>query len=60
MKENILDKNLRGMTDAIRRNEITSVELVQGFLDRIEKVNSSLNAVVSINTEIALKLARQF
>jgi amidase len=55
--EDILDRNLRGMTEAVRRNEITSVDLVQGFLDRIEKVNSSLNAVVSINTEIALKLA---
>ena len=55
--EDILDRNLREMTEAVRRNEITSVKLVQGFLERIEKVNSSLNAVVSINTEIALKLA---
>ena len=53
----ILDKNLRDMAQAVRQGEITSVALVQGFLDRIAQVNPSLNAVVSTNTEIALKQA---
>ncbi len=57
MMEDILDSSLREMAAAVRSNQITSVALVQGFIDRIAQVNSALNAVVSINTEMALKQA---
>ena len=53
----ILDKNLRGIAQSIIQGEITSVALVQGFLDRIDKVNPVLNAFVLSNAEIALKQA---
>ncbi len=55
--EDILDSSLPDMAAGIQNKEVTSVQLVQGFLDRIEKVNDQLNAVVLSNAERALKLA---
>ena len=55
--DNILDFSLEDMALAVRNKEIKSVQLVQGFLDRIEKVNKPLNAVVLSNAEQALKMA---
>ena len=43
---------------AIRRGEISSEELVQVYLDRIEEVNPALNAVVQVRAEEALAEAR--
>jgi amidase len=55
--DSTLDSTLREMAQAIQQGEVTSVALVQGFLDRIASVNPALNAVVLMNTEIALKQA---
>jgi amidase len=43
---------------AIRRGEITSLELTKHILDRIERYNPTLNAVVTILGEDALNRAR--
>ncbi len=53
----ILDRPLDELAAAIRSKEIRSVQLVRGYLDRIEKVNDKLNAVVCSNAEIAMKQA---
>lgn len=56
--DEILDRPIRGLAAAIREGEITSVELVSRFLERIQAVNPKLNAVVQLIPEIALKHAR--
>ena len=43
---------------AIRRKEISSLELTEAYLDRIEKVNTKLNAYVRTTPELALEQAR--
>ena len=43
---------------AIRRKEVSSVEVVQSFLRRIETINPKLNAVVQLDRERALAAAR--
>jgi amidase len=43
---------------AIRAKEISSVEVVQAFLERIAAVNPALNAVVQLRAEAALAEAR--
>ena len=55
----IFDKTLTEIANAVRQKEIKSVDLVRGFLDRIEKVNGQLNAVVLSNAEHAIKLAEK-
>lgn len=55
----IFDRPLKEIANAVRQKEIKSVDLVRGFLDRIEKVNDQLNAVVLSNAEHAMKLAEK-
>src|SRR6266849_4188271 len=43
---------------AIRRGEVSSTELTQAHLERIEKLNPKLNAYVLTTPEIALEQAR--
>ena len=42
---------------AVRRKEISSVELTKAYLDRIDKLNPKLNAYVLITAEVALAQA---
>jgi amidase len=44
---------------AIRAKEITSEEVVEAYLDRIEKVNPKLNAVVQLTADAARTQARE-
>ena len=46
------------MADALRRQEISATELITLHLDHIEAVNPSINAVVTLAAERALKEAR--
>jgi amidase len=46
------------LTAAIRRREVSSVEVVESFLRRIEAVNPKLNAVVQLDADTALTAAR--
>ena len=43
---------------AIRQKEVSSIEIVESFLRRIEKINPKLNAVVQLNRDGALTEAR--
>ncbi|HZX68543.1 MAG TPA: hypothetical protein VFE70_06640, partial [Candidatus Elarobacter sp.] len=43
----------------IRRRELSATEVVLAHLERIEKVNPSLNAVVTLDAEGALAAARR-
>ena len=56
--DEILDGPVRSLAEAITSQQITSVQMVTAFLDRIERVNPKLNAVVHLTAEIALKHAR--
>lgn len=55
--DKLLDGRLADMASAIREGQIKSTDLVRAFLDRIEKVNPELNAVVFSMAEHALKMA---
>ncbi|MFT5794176.1 MAG: amidase, partial [Saprospiraceae bacterium] len=55
--DEILDSSLAQMAHAITHKTVSSKQLVTGFLDRIERVNPRLNALVYSNAENALKLA---
>jgi len=44
--DDILDSSLAAMATAISSRSITSAQLVRGFLDRIERKNPPLNALV--------------
>ncbi len=48
-----------GAADAIRRRKVSAVELTRRALDRIEKFNPKLNAMVVVLREEALERARQ-
>src|SRR6266566_727998 len=44
---------------AVRRKEISSLELTRAYIDRIEQVNPKLNAYVLTTPELALSQARE-
>jgi aspartyl-tRNA(Asn)/glutamyl-tRNA(Gln) amidotransferase subunit A len=54
----MLNYSLAQLANALRTKTISSVELTQLYLDRIESLNPALNAYVSINAEITLSQAR--
>ena len=47
------------MADAVRRKEISPVELVKAHLERIEELNPKLNAYVEVCGEAALEAAKR-
>ena len=53
---NLLNYKLPELTSLIRKKKISSKELCHFYIDRIEKYNSKLNAVLTINPD-ALKIA---
>ncbi|MEJ6591610.1 MAG: Asp-tRNA(Asn)/Glu-tRNA(Gln) amidotransferase GatCAB subunit A, partial [SAR86 cluster bacterium] len=55
--DEILDSSLAEMASAISSRSMTSVALVRGFLDRIERKNPPLNALVYSTAEQAMQLA---
>src|SRR6185503_13720123 len=48
----------RALAEALRRGALSSEAVVRAYLDRIEAVNPSLNAVVQLRAEAALAEAR--
>jgi amidase len=50
--------SVRALASAIRSREVSSVEVVQAFLDRIETVNPKINAIVALAGDEALDAAR--
>ena len=55
---NLTHQSAAALARAIREREVSSVEVVQAHLDRIEAVNPALNAVVALCAERALSEAR--
>ena len=51
--------SVKALASAIRTGEVSSVEVVQAFLDRIETVNEMINAVVILAGDEALDAARE-
>ena len=57
--EEFLDESVRNIARAITGGLVSSKQLTRGFLDRIEKVNPDLNAVVLLTAEAAIKYAER-
>jgi amidase len=56
--ENPIYASATAVAQAIRRKEVSSLEVVQAYLDRIEAVNPKLNAVVQLAAASAMEAAR--
>ncbi|MGI9250356.1 MAG: Asp-tRNA(Asn)/Glu-tRNA(Gln) amidotransferase subunit GatA [Pseudohongiellaceae bacterium] len=54
----MLDKTAAELSTALRNREVSSVELTQGYLERIAHLNGELNAFITVCEELALKQAR--
>jgi aspartyl-tRNA(Asn)/glutamyl-tRNA(Gln) amidotransferase subunit A len=50
---------IRQVADRLRRRELSPVELTQAILDRIDRLDSELNAFITVMHEEALEQARQ-
>lgn len=59
VKHEILLQSATQIATKIRTKQITSVEVVQAFIDRIQQVNPKLNAVVDNRFSEALEEAKQ-
>lgn len=55
----MINSSLKQQIEALRAKQISSVELTQLYLDRIQKHNSELNAFITLDTEKTLAQARQ-
>ncbi len=58
--DELLDAPISILAGAIRQKKIKSADVVRGFLDRIERINPALNAVVLSTAELALKYAEKY
>ena len=54
----MINASLKQLSQALAGKQISSVELTQLFLERIERLNPTLNAFVTVNAEKSLKSAR--
>ncbi len=54
----MINASLKQLSQALAAKQISSVELTQLFLDRIERLNPTLNAFVTVNPEKSLNSAR--
>lgn len=50
--------SLRQLSEKLHNRDISSVELTQYFLDRIEKLDPELNSFITVTPEVALEMAR--
>ena len=57
--DELLDSPLATIAEAIRSKKTTSLAVTRGFLDRIERVNPALNALVYSTAEQAIKMAEK-
>ncbi|MGV0975681.1 MAG: Asp-tRNA(Asn)/Glu-tRNA(Gln) amidotransferase subunit GatA [Azonexus sp.] len=54
----MINAGLKQLSQALAAKQISSVELTQLFLDRIERLNPALNAFVTVDAEKSLNSAR--
>ncbi len=57
--DELLDASVREIATAIREKKTTSLAVTRGFLDRIEQVNGQLNAVINLQSDMAIKQAER-
>ena len=57
--EPVYFKSATDLADTIRRGEITSVELLNIYLDRIQRYNDDINAVVALDIDAARARAEE-
>ncbi len=55
----LVKRNASELVELLQSGEVTSVELTQAFLDRIEKLNPLLNSFLHVNTKEALATAAE-
>ena len=53
-KDLLVNASAKALAAGIRAKKVSSVELVQAYLDRIEEINPWLNAVINLTAESAL------
>ncbi|MBI5237899.1 MAG: Asp-tRNA(Asn)/Glu-tRNA(Gln) amidotransferase subunit GatA [Deltaproteobacteria bacterium] len=52
-------KTLHGLSDGLRKREFTSVELTNGYLERIERLDQRLRAYITVIADDALSRAKE-
>ncbi len=52
-------KTIRGLSDGLRKREFTSVELTNGYLERIERLDQRLRAYITVIADDALSRAKE-
>ena len=57
--DNLLEQPVRKLAEAVRTGQLTSKQLTRTYLDRIEAVNPSLNAVIHLEADQAMKHAER-
>jgi len=57
--EELAALTLKGASELLRRRELSAVELMEAYLNRVDAVNPVLNAFVAVARESALDAARQ-
>lgn len=55
----MLDKTLSELVQALSSKTISSLELTKAYCERIEKLNPTLNAFISVTKELALEEAKK-
>src|SRR5499426_773285 len=58
MSDALCDLDLRGLSDAIARGEVTSVQATEAYLDRIERHDRVLRAYITVMADDALGRAK--
>jgi aspartyl-tRNA(Asn)/glutamyl-tRNA(Gln) amidotransferase subunit A len=57
--EDLTRLSLQEASNSVRRRSVSPLELTQAYLSRIEKLNPSLNAYITVTAEQALSRARE-
>lgn len=55
IKEKIIKLTIRELAEALKKEELSSVDIVEAYLDRIKKVDKKINAFLAINDEALLE-----
>jgi len=58
-KKEMIFKNAHELVDLIKKKELSSVELLETLLKRVEQVNPDLNAVVTLDADRAMDKAKK-
>lgn len=56
--DNIAFESALSLADKIRRKEMSAVELLEFFLQRVDKYNPTINAIIFLQTDIAYQRAK--